>query len=143
MAIGAWHIMREKTSVRPDTTAQEIAHKIISSGLPGLPVVSDTMEVLGMVTEHHILGAIGEGLDLEKIPAADLMMTSPVTADMHTSPDDLIRMMLVNNCCAVLPIVNNKKYVGVVSRHMLMEVYTSPHYSRFAQKDRKGPFLCL
>ena len=143
MTIRAWHIMREKSSVKPDTTAQDIAHKIISSGLPGLPVVNDAMEVVGMVTEHHILAALGEGLDLEKLPAQELMMTTPITADMNTSPEELIRMMLINNCCAVLPIVNNRKYVGVVSRHMLMEIKMSPYYTRFAQKDRKGPFVCL
>lgn len=46
MAICAWHIMREKISVRPDTLATKIAHKIISSGLPGLPVVRDTRRSL-------------------------------------------------------------------------------------------------
>jgi len=33
MAIQAWHIMKEKISVTPETTAQDIALKMISSGL--------------------------------------------------------------------------------------------------------------
>ncbi len=143
MAVNAWHIMREKISVRPDASAREIAHKIISSGLPGLPVVSDTLEVLGMVTEHHVLGAIREGLDLDKVEVSKLMMNAPVQADINTSADVLIEMMLAHNCCSVIPIMNKKKYAGLVSRHMLMEVYTSPHYSRFAHRERKGPFVCL
>lgn len=143
MSIGAWHIMREKVSVAPDTTAREVSHKIIASGLPGLPVVNDAMEVVGMVTEYHILGALREDLDLDAIPAEQLMIKAPLTADVTTPPNDLIKMLLVNNCCAVIPIVHNNKYVGLISRHTLMDIYTSPHYSRFVQKDPKGPFACL
>lgn len=143
MGLQAWHIMREKISVGPDTSAREVAHKMISSGLPAIPVVSETMQVLGMTTEHAILGAIRQGLDLEQITAASIMIKTPITADITTSPDDLIQMMIVNNCCSVVTIMNNGKYAGAVSRHMLMDVFTSPNYSRFAQKDRKGPFVCL
>jgi predicted transcriptional regulator len=143
MAIQAWHIMREKFSVRPDTSAQEVAHKIISSGLPAIPVVNESLEVLGMATEHAILGAIEQGLDPEHVTAASIMVKTPITADITTSPDDLIRMMQANNCCSVITIMNNGKYAGIVSRHMLMDIYTSPNFPRFAQKDRKGPFLCL
>ena len=100
-------------------------------------------EVLGLATEHAILGAIRQGLDLEQLTAATLMVKAPLIADISTSPEELIQMMLKNNCCSVVTIVNNGKYAGVVSRHMLMDIYTSPHYARFAQKDRKAPFVCL
>ncbi len=49
---------------------------------------------------------------------------------------------MANNRCAVIPIMNKDKYVGVVSRNMLMDIYTTPDHSRFVQKDRKGPFVC-
>jgi CBS domain-containing protein len=143
MTVQAWHIMRDKISVGPDTPTQEVAHKIISSGLPAIPVVSETMEVLGVANEHAILGAIRQGLDLQEISAASIMIKSPVTADITTSTDDLIQMMLVHNCCSVITIMNNGKYAGAVSRHMLMDVYTSPRYARFAQAESKAPFVCL
>lgn len=143
MAMHAWHIMKEKISVRPDTTAQDVALRLISSGLPALPVVNDDQDVLGMATEHAVLNAIRQGLDLERVTASGIMIKAPITADIDTSPDELIRMILQHNCCAVITIVKEGKYAGVVSRNMLMDIYTSPHYSRFAQKDRKGPFVCL
>ncbi len=71
------------------------------------------------------------------------MVKAPLVADISTSPEELIQMMLNNNCCSVVLIVNNGKYAGVVTRHMLMDIYTSPHYARFAQKDREAPFVCL
>jgi predicted transcriptional regulator len=143
MANYVWHIMKDKIMVKPDTTAREISNKITSSGLPGLPVVNETQELLGMVNELHILEAIQQGVDLETITASQLMIKPPLVADAHSTPEELISMQLANRCCAVIPIINNGKYMGLVSRHQLMEVFTSPYYSRFTQKDRKGPFACL
>ena len=143
MAIQAWHIMKEKIRVAPDTTAQDVALKMISSGLAAVPVVNELQELLGLATEHVILGALQQGLDLDQLSAAALMVKAPLIADISTSPGELIQMMMKNNCCSVVTILNNGKYAGVVSRHMLMDIYTSPHYARFAQKDRKAPFVCL
>ena len=70
MNISAWHVMREKIKVGPDTTAREVTMKIISSGLAAMPVVGDAQEVLGVVSENAILDAIREGQDLESIPAS-------------------------------------------------------------------------
>jgi predicted transcriptional regulator len=143
MTIQAWHIMKEKISVTPETTAQDIALKMISSGLPAIPVVNNDQEVLGLATEQAVLSAIQQGLDLEQFTAAALAVKAPLTADISTSPEELIQMMVKHNCCSVVVIMNNGKYAGVVSRHMLMDIHTSPYYARFAQKDRKAPFVCL
>jgi CBS domain-containing protein len=141
MGISAWHIMREKISVGPDTTALEVAMKIISSGLAAMPVVGDKQEVLGVVSENAILDAIRDDLNLEQIPASKLMVPAPIVADAVTPTNELINLLL-KSCCSIVVVVKDNKYVGVVSRHMLMDIFTSPHYSRFAAKDRKAPFAC-
>ncbi len=141
MGISAWHIMREKISVGPDTTAREVAMKIISSGLAAMPVVDDSQAILGVVSENAILDAIREKKDLECIPASSIMVPAPIIVDAGTSVDELINQLL-KSCCSVVTVVKDKKYVGVVSRHMLMDIFTSPHYSRFAAKERKAPFAC-
>jgi CBS domain-containing protein len=141
VGISAWHIMREKIKVGPNTTAREVAMKIISSGLAAMPVVGDAQEVLGVVSENAILDAIREGQDLESIPASKLMVPAPTIVDADTSTDELINLLL-KSCCSIIVVVKNKKYAGVVSRHMLMDIFTSPHYTRFASKERKTPFAC-
>jgi CBS domain-containing protein len=142
MSISAWHIMREKVSVGPEASAQEVAMKIISSGLAAMPVVNKDQDVLGVVTEIGVLGAIRDGKDLREIPATAIMVPPPIIADANTPTDDLVRM-LMENCCSVIIVLRDKKYAGLVSRHMLMDIFTSPHYLRFASKERKAPFLCL
>ncbi len=141
MTMLAKHIMREKSAVSSATTVKDVVHRLISSGQPGLPVVNDTREVIGVITEFNILGAIREGMDLEKITAERIMSKNPTTADIHTPMSDLIQMMLLDNF-TIIPIENNKQYVGVVSRYSIMDAYVSPHFMNFAAGDRKGPFTC-
>jgi len=141
MAISAWHIMREKISVGPDTTAREVAMKIISSGLAAMPVVDGNRELLGVVSENAILDAIREERDLECIQASTIMVPAPSIAEATTPTQDIISLLL-KSCCSVVAVVKDGKYVGVISRHMMMDIFTSPNYSRFASKDRKTPFSC-
>jgi len=136
MAIRAKHIMSGKISVGANTTVKEVAHKMITYGLPGMPVVNESMEVIGVVTEFNVLGAVREGMDLGKITASRLMTQNPATAEVNTSTDDLIQTMLLNNY-TMLPILNNQKYAGVVSRFSIMDALVSPDYSVFSAKELK------
>lgn len=142
MGIAAWHIMREKISVAPDTTAREVAMKIISSGLAAMPVVDGDREIQGVVTENAILEAIREERDLDSIQASAIMVAAPIIAEAATPTADIISLLL-KSCCSIVVVVKDGKYVGVISRHMMMDIFTSPNYSRFASKDRKAPFACL
>jgi len=133
--------MREKISVGPDTTAREVAMKIISSGLAAMPVVNDAREILGLVSENAVLDAIREERDLDGIPASAIMVPAPLITDADTPTKELINLLL-KSCCSVITVIKDKKYVGVISRHMLMDIFTSPHYARFESKVRKAPFTC-
>ncbi len=142
MGITAWHLMKEKISVGPNATARDVAMKLISSGLAAMPVVNENQELEGVVSENAILDAIRGKLDLDAIAASTITVQAPIVADAGTSPEDLVALLL-KSCCSVVTVVKEGKYVGVVSRHMLMDIFTSPNYDRFASKDRKTPFQCL
>ncbi len=142
MGICAWHIMKEKISVGPDATAREVAMKIISSGLAAMPVVGKDQELLGVVSENAILDAIRSKEDLEAIPASKITVPAPIVVKADTPTDELISLLL-KSCCSIVTVVRDGKYAGVVSRHMMMDLFTSPNFDRFASKDRKTPFQCL
>jgi predicted transcriptional regulator len=141
MGISAWHIMRDKISVGPETTATEVTMKIISSGLAAMPVVNEKQELLGVVSENVILDAIREKKDLDSITAASITVPAPIVVDTGTPVDELINLLL-KSCCSIVAVVHENRYMGVVSRHMLMDILTSPHYARFTAKERKAPFAC-
>jgi CBS domain-containing protein len=140
MAIRAKHIMSGKISVGANTAVKEVAHRMITYGLPGMPVVNESMEVIGVVTEFNVLGAVREGMDLGKITASRIMTPNPATAEVNTSTDDLIQTMLLNNY-TMLPILNNGKYAGVVSRFSIMDALVSPDYSVFSAKELKESLI--
>ena len=135
MALRAKDLMRKKVAVGRDTTVKEAAHKMITTGMPGLPVVNDQMEVVGVVTEFNVLGALREGMDLEKTSVGRIMTIQPVTADINAGCHDLIQMMLLDNY-SIIPIVNNAKCVGVVSRLSIMDANLSARYSSITSRQQ-------
>jgi arabinose-5-phosphate isomerase len=128
-------LTHRRFSVRPDTTGREIAYRLMSTGLPGLPVVKDDMEIIGIVTEFDLLGNIRERRDLNKITAEKIMSKEPKTANLETPAEKLIEMMLENNF-TMIPIIKDKKLVGVVDRFSLIEAYVEPGLYRYLKEEK-------
>jgi CBS domain-containing protein len=117
-------LMHRRVAVGPDATGVEIVNRILSTGLPGLPVVNEKMEVVGIVTEFNVLGAIREGMKLDEITATKIMSTEPTTAEMDATAERLVEIMLENNF-TVVPIVSNKELRGVVDRSSILDDYVA------------------
>ena len=123
-------LKHRRASVKPDASCKEIAFKLLSLRLPGLPVINDELEVVGIVSSFDILGAIREGMDVDKIKAERIMSKEPVTASSETSVEELIEIMLENNF-TIMPIMKENKLVGVLDRSSLLEAYMEPSLYRY------------
>ena len=132
--IRAKYIMCKRTAVLKNTTGREVVYKMMASGCPGIPVVNEQAEVIGMVSMCDILKAAKEkGAAIDTITAEQLMSTNPITADRDASLDDLAKMMVDNNY-SVITIVKGKKLVGIVSAREIVDTYVEPHlYSTFEE----------
>ena len=125
--IRAKYVMCKRTAVLKNTTGREVVYKMMASGCPGIPVVNEESEVVGIVSMCDILKAAKEnGPEIEKITAEQIMSKAPITADRDTSLDDLAKMMFENNY-SVIPIVKGKKLVGIVSAREIIDTYVEPH----------------
>ena len=125
-----------KFGVERHTTGREVANKLITCNLPGLPILSNKhSEVVGIVTEFNILGALREGMDADKFTAERVMTGGPITADINTSAEELIEIMLENNF-TMIPITKNNKFAGVVDRGSLLEFFMSPVFERYGYKEK-------
>ena len=121
----------KRIGVEPDTSGREITNRLITTGLPGLPVIDHgSREVTGIVTEFNVLGALREGMDPDRFTAARIMSQEPVTADIDTPAEELIEMMLENNF-TMIPITKNKKLAGIVDRCSIMELLVSHNLERY------------
>ncbi len=106
----------------------------MASGCPGIPVVNEQSDVVGIVSMCDILKAAKEkGAGIDKITAEQVMSKNPITADLDTSLDDLAKIMVENNY-SVIPIVKGTKLVGIVSAREIIDTYVEPHlYSSFEE----------
>ena len=130
--IRAKYIMCNKSSVLKDATGRDIVFKLMATGCPGLPVVNEGSEVIGMETMCDMLAASKEkGEGVSEMTAEQVMSKVSITADPDTPVDELSKLMVENNY-SVIPIVKGKKLLGVVSGREIVDTFVEPHlYSVF------------
>jgi CBS domain-containing protein len=102
-------------TVRPSAKTFEVIKLMADHSVTGLPVVSDDMELLGMVTEKDILKVLLYSKDAKKKTAADLM-----TREITSFPEDgdlmpILKSLVENNFRRV-PILCDGKLAGIISR---------------------------
>jgi CBS domain-containing protein len=104
----------EVITVTEDATMKHVIQLLVTRGITGLPVVSDDMELLGVVTEKDVLKAL-YNRDVQVNSVADLMTGDIVSFDEN---DDLIKVFkgLVENNFRRVPILSQGKLVGIISR---------------------------
>ncbi len=118
-------IMHRRQAIEPDATLRKVAYKLMSTGYPGLPVVNEGLEIIGVITEHDLIKALREGADIDKTKASDIMNKNPVTAEVSTPVEEVIDMMIQNRF-TMIPITRNNRLAGIASRDSVIEVYTEP-----------------
>lgn len=126
------HLMQRRAAVKSDTTLREVAHKIMYTGLPGIPVVNNEREIVGVITEIDFIRAIKNGMNVDEITAEKIMTTDPVTADIEDSVDNVMELMLKSNF-TMIPILKNSKLAGVLSRDAIMEAFLEPDIWQHAE----------
>ncbi len=70
-------------------------------------------------------------MDIDDFTADRIMSGVPKTADIDTTAEELIDIMVENNFMMV-PITKNDRLVGVVDRCSMMDFYMSPSMEKYA-----------
>jgi len=128
--LSARYLIRGRVAVMSDTTGREIIYKFMATGDPGLPVVNEQMEIVGVVTEYDILRALKEGMSLDDIVAEKIMSSTPITADADTPAKTLMEMMLENNL-TIIPIIDKNRFLGIVSRYEILNAYADVNFYKY------------
>lgn len=95
-------------SVPVDATRTVIANALTSHRISAVPVIDESGQVVGLVSEHDLLAKAGE-------LATDLMTTAVLTVTEDTAVED-IRHLLVDRHIRRVPVLRGGELVGVVSR---------------------------
>lgn len=104
---------------------RDIAAHFLASGKSGFPVIEPTRELIGVVTELDVLKALDSGRDLESFTVEEVMSKPPIVVEEETSLREVFQMMQEKNILRV-PVVKNKKLVGLVSRSDILRHMITP-----------------
>jgi len=116
-------IMHPRVSLPANEKGIELLKKLMCP-YPALPVVNDNLEVIGVVSEYDILDALKEGRTIHEFSAESVMScghaehevcSTPVTVTSDTPIEDIVEIMYSLRF-SILPVVENKKLVGIISR---------------------------
>lgn len=124
---------RDVTTVPPDALLSETLQLMVRYSRRGIPVVSDTGEVLGLVTETEVLqhfvpqvlgtaGRPGKGelRPVQDIQVRNVMQRSVMCLSEHQLISDVLGAML-SESVAQFPVVREGELVGFLSRTDLIE----------------------
>lgn len=121
--VAAKDIMHPRVSLPAKDKGIELLKKLMCP-YPALPVVNDNLEVIGIVSEYDILDALKEGRTIHEFSAESVMScghaehevcSTPVTVTSDTPIEDIVEIMYSLRF-SILPVVKNKKLVGIISR---------------------------
>lgn len=131
-------------TVRPETTVKEIASLMVRRHISGLPVVTESGDVVGIVTEADLLhkersprphlGRVQRALrpfgritgarrKADGLTAAELM-TAPAVVVEEATPLHEIAALMVRRAINRVPVMRAGRLAGIVSRADIMRALT-------------------
>lgn len=102
-------------TVQEDSNIRHVMKLLSENQVTGLPVVSEDMALLGIVTEKDILEVLLYGKDVKSKTAGDLMTTDIVSFEEDEDLMTIFRTLVEDNFRRV-PILSDGKLTGIISR---------------------------
>lgn len=113
-------MIRPVVCANPDSSAHDVLEKLANTHFSGLPIVEDT-NVVGVVSENDLLQLFLQRKNLKTTPVSEIMTRNVVTAEQDCTIMSLIKAFIDNQILR-LPITQEGKLVGIISRHDLLKV---------------------
>ncbi len=115
---------RQVRSVHLRTKGDVIASLMIE-GFGAVPVIDKTRPLIGIVSEHDLLGAIDDGHRLGVLTAGDIMTGNPYSVRPETDLGTLVHVLRASDLVRV-PVVDAKdRLVGIIARRDVLRIYLS------------------
>ncbi len=106
------------------TRISDIAEKLYKNKITGVPIINEDKQVIGVVSERDICELILQGKELQYVQAEEVMARNVITADKNSFVIAAIKS-IVENQIMRLPVVDDGKLIGIVTRHDLLKVITN------------------
>lgn len=122
----------------PDAPIVEAAETLVANGITGLPVVDDSMRLLGILTEKDVLKRL-DSPSSQAGQVGDVMTSDVTTFDVNDSLFEVCECLAASSFRRV-PVLEKDRLVGIVSRADLI-LYILKHRSMLF-RGRTSVALC-
>lgn len=115
-------------TISPEATLADVVELLDAKGITGVPVVDTDEKVIGIITEKDILNYAFEyvaNLQSTKVKEA---MTKKVVSFTSDTGIDKISLCFSKSDIRRVPIIDEGKLVGIVSRKDLLHSLVSHHF---------------
>jgi CBS domain-containing protein len=111
-------------TLSPETQVMRAVDFLLRHRVTGAPVVDDQGRLVGMITETDLLRLVTEGVEGE--PATEATVAEFMTSEVLTIPPTVdiyyVAGIFLNNKFRRLPVVENDRVVGAITRFDLLRV---------------------
>ena len=113
------------------TSARDLAIQMLMGGFSGIPITERDGTVVGIVSELDIIRALRAGKPLDTITAAEIMTAEVIAVNADATVEEIMEIMDTKQVVRV-PVLEDGKLVGVVSRPDVLRAAIEPKFMRFS-----------
>ena len=106
----------------PSDVVITVAHQLNDGNFGSLPVVDETQNLVGIVTEYDVLKVIEAGQDLNSVVVSGVMSTQVKTVEETTPFIEILQLLQAHHLLRV-PVVKGTTLVGLVARRDIILGY--------------------
>lgn len=116
-------VMETKVQSARQKTKGDVIASLMIEGFSCVPVVDGAKKLIGVVSEHDLLGAMDDGHGLSTVTATDVMTANPYSVRPETTLGTLVHVLRASDLVRV-PVVDAKeRLVGIVARRDVLRTY--------------------
>lgn len=106
-----------------EDTGDKLAGAITEGGFGSVPILANDGKVLGIVSEFDLLKAIGEGKELSKVTAGEIMTKGAISVTQDAPATEIIQLLQSKHLIRVAVVDAEGKLVGIVARRDILLGY--------------------
>jgi CBS domain-containing protein len=116
----------------PRASLRDVATQLVVNEFSGMPVADADGRVVGVITEADIVRALNEGKRLENLTAGSVMTGPPLTVDVETPIEDVMKCLEEHRIVRV-PVTSQDKLVGIIARRDVIQAILEPEFMAFGE----------
>ena len=116
----------------PQASLRDVATQLVTNEFSGMPVAASDGRVVGVITESDIIRALIQGKKLENLTAAEVMTGPPITVDVNTPLEDVMKSLEDHRIVRV-PVTSENMLFGIISRRDVIRAILEPEFMAFGE----------